>query len=152
MFYVHSLFSTWVFHCSSIWISQENICGHICFGTNEEEKYESLPWTRFIKNWRVIAHFAPFQVLSHAFSERCRKQISMCEYMRTMIWFDPMLSQTELSKVFCQAGLTAHFKQWVPTHMKGHGMFFSFQSSSPNTQIGLKSVYFICYECLVGQQ
>lgn len=63
MFYVHSLLSTWVFHCS-IWISQENICGHICFGTNEEEKYESLPWMRFIKNWRLIAHFVLFQVLS----------------------------------------------------------------------------------------
>lgn len=43
------LLSTRVFHCS-IWISQENICRHICFGTNEEKKYECLPRIRFIKN------------------------------------------------------------------------------------------------------
>ncbi len=126
MFYVHSLLSTWVFHCS-IWISQENICGHICFGTNEEEKYESLPWTRFIKNWRLIAHFVQFQVLSRAVSLSSVESKSAC--VSTWVrWSDltPFWSETELCKVTLTGRLQAHFKQWVPPNIKGQGMFFLF--------------------------
>lgn len=32
------------------------------------KKYESPPWTRFIRNCRLIAHFALCQVLSHTVS------------------------------------------------------------------------------------
>lgn len=146
MFYVHSLLSTWVFHCS-IWISQENICGHICFGTNEREKYESLPGTRFIKNWRLTAH----RVLFFPSCETHSVSLSGAEssggpnqhvWATDLIWPHAGL----ISEGFLSARLQAPLSN---NEHKATRDVFSFHLSSPKSQIGLN---FICYECLVGQR
>ncbi len=149
MFYVHSLLSTRVFDCS-IWISQENICGHICFGTNEGEKYESPACTRFIKNYWVIAHFVLFQVLNWSVSKRWWKQISICEYMGAIVWFDPTLVWNRTPQRFSVRQALGPLKTMRSLLHEGTKDVFSFVISK--SQIGLKTVYFICYECLVGQQ
>lgn len=153
MFYVHSLLSTWVFHCS-IWISQENICGHSCFGTNEAEKYESLPWMRFIKNSRVIALFflSRFKFLATQ-SLWATSKANQHEYIWEVIWFDPLLvwNRTIWSFMSCKS-FVGSLSTMSPLPHRRTSVVFFFSFVIFKSQIGLKSVCFICYECLVGQR
>lgn len=83
-------------HMCSIWIPQENICGHICFGTNEEEKKKKKKrWISSLdevhQNLTTRSSFCRFKAPSRTLllfvwlGKAAVAQIDMCEYMGAVI-------------------------------------------------------------------
>lgn len=147
MFYVHSLLSTWVFHCS-IWMSQKNICEHICFDTKRGRKIRiSSPPGRGSSK----THFLPFQPPSCIVS---LSAVRKAQRVWGTIAFDPqpIANSEHFTKGVLSAGLSASFKQRVPFQLVKFRECFLLSFVLSKSQIGLKSIYFICHECLVGRR